>query len=89
MKGLPVAISFLIANFRHGYNRNRRKNSTAGRKYAAMGQNLSSYLDGLLYADYLTYWDYIQLDVLLNLQHPRAIPDERILSSVTESRNCI
>ena len=40
-------------------------------KYAAMGQNLSSYLDGLLYADYLTYWDYIQLDVLLNLQHPR------------------
>ena len=48
-------------------------------KYAAMGQNLSSYLDGLLYADYLTYWDYIQLDVLLNLQHPRTpIPDESI-----------
>lgn len=48
-------------------------------KYAAMGQDLSSYLDGLLYADYLTYWDYIQLDVLLNLQHPRtSIPDENI-----------
>ncbi|ATL46324.1 tryptophan 2,3-dioxygenase [Chitinophaga caeni] len=48
-------------------------------KYAAMGQDLSSYLDGLLYADYLTYWDYIQLDVLLNLQHPRTpIPDESI-----------
>lgn len=48
-------------------------------KYAAMGQNLSAYLDGLLYADYLTYWDYIQLDVLLNLQHPRTpVPDERI-----------
>ena len=48
-------------------------------KYAAMGQDLSSYLDGLLYADYLTYWDYIQLDVLLNLQHPRTpIPDENI-----------
>jgi tryptophan 2,3-dioxygenase len=48
-------------------------------KYAAMGQNLSSYLDGLLYADYLTYWDYIQLDVLLNLQHPRTpFPDENI-----------
>ncbi|WP_212000467.1 tryptophan 2,3-dioxygenase family protein [Chitinophaga sp. HK235] len=48
-------------------------------KYSAMGQNLSSYLDGLLYADYLTYWDYIQLDVLLNLQHPRTpIPDENI-----------
>lgn len=48
-------------------------------KYAAMGQDLSSYLDGLLYADYLTYWDYIGLDVLLNLQHPRTpIPDENI-----------
>ncbi|HVI44545.1 MAG TPA: tryptophan 2,3-dioxygenase family protein [Chitinophaga sp.] len=48
-------------------------------KYAAMGQSLSAYLDGLLYADYLTYWDYIQLDVLLNLQHPRTpIPDENI-----------
>jgi len=57
-------------------------------KYAAMGQNLSSYLDGLLYADYLTYWDYIQLDVLLNLQHPRTpIPDERtfiIYHQITE-----
>ncbi|HEY0272923.1 MAG TPA: tryptophan 2,3-dioxygenase family protein [Chitinophaga sp.] len=48
-------------------------------KYAAMGQSLSAYLDGLLYADYLTYWDYIQLDVLLNLQHPRTpFPDENI-----------
>jgi len=48
-------------------------------KYSAMGQDLSSYLDGLLYADYLTYWDYIQLDVLLNLQHPRTpFPDENI-----------
>ncbi|MBL7774876.1 MAG: hypothetical protein JNK89_02690, partial [Saprospiraceae bacterium] len=48
-------------------------------KYAAMGQDMSSYLDGLLYADYLTYWDYIHLDTLLSLQNPRTpIPDERI-----------
>ena len=40
-------------------------------KYAAMGQDLLSYLDGLLYADYLTYWDYIHLDTLLSLQNPR------------------
>lgn len=40
-------------------------------KYAAMGQDLSSYLDGLLYSDYLTYWDYIHLDTLLSLQTPR------------------
>ncbi len=48
-------------------------------KYAAMGQDLSSYLDGLLYSEYLTYWDYINLDVLLNLQQPRtAFPDEEV-----------
>jgi tryptophan 2,3-dioxygenase len=48
-------------------------------KYEAMGQDLSSYLDGLLYADYLTYWDYIHLDTLLSLQNPRTdFPDEKI-----------
>lgn len=48
-------------------------------KYAAMGQDLNSYLEGLLYADYLTYWDYIHLDTLLTLQNPRTpIPDEEI-----------
>ncbi len=48
-------------------------------KYAAMGQDLKSYLDGLLYADYLTYWDYIHVDTLLSLQNPRTpIPDEEI-----------
>jgi len=39
-------------------------------KYEAMGQDLRSYLDGLLYDDFLTYWDYINLDVLLHLQRP-------------------
>jgi tryptophan 2,3-dioxygenase len=48
-------------------------------KYAAMGQDMPSYLDGLLYADYLTYWDYIHLDTLLSLQTPKtAFPDELI-----------
>ena len=48
-------------------------------KYGAMGQDMKSYLDGLLYADYLTYWDYIHLETLLSLQNPRTpIPDERI-----------
>lgn len=48
-------------------------------KYAAMGQDLRSYLDGLLYADYLTYWDYVHLDVLLSLQTPKTpIKDEMI-----------
>ncbi len=48
-------------------------------KYEAMGQDLASYLDGLLYSDYLTYWDYIHLDTLLSLQNPRtSFPDEKI-----------
>jgi tryptophan 2,3-dioxygenase len=48
-------------------------------KYAAMGQDLGSYLEGLLYSEPLTYWDYIQLDTLLSIQNPRtAFPDESI-----------
>lgn len=48
-------------------------------KYNAMGQDLSSYLDGLLYSDYLTYWDYIHLDTLLSLQAPKtSFPDEKV-----------
>lgn len=44
-----------------------------------MGQDLSSYLDGLLHADYLTYWDYIHLDTLLSLQNPKTqFPDEKV-----------
>ncbi|RQO72323.1 tryptophan 2,3-dioxygenase [Pedobacter sp. KBW06] len=48
-------------------------------KYTAMGQDMSAYLDGLLYADFLTYWDYIHLDTLLSLQAPKtSFPDEEI-----------
>jgi tryptophan 2,3-dioxygenase len=49
------------------------------KKYDVMGQDLLSYLDGLLYADYLTYWDYIHVDTLLSLQNPKtSFPDEKI-----------
>ncbi|MBD99381.1 MAG: tryptophan 2,3-dioxygenase [Verrucomicrobia bacterium] len=52
---------------------------TLKEKYAAMGQDLGAYLDGLIHADYLTYWDYIHLDTLLSLQNPKtAFPDEQI-----------
>ena len=48
-------------------------------KFKDSGQDLSSYLDGLLYQRYLTYWDYIHLDTLLSLQVPRThFPDEEI-----------
>ncbi len=48
-------------------------------KYDSMGQELTAYLDGLLYANYISYWDYIHLDTLLSLQNPRTdFPDEEI-----------
>ena len=48
-------------------------------KYSALGQDLSSYLDGLLHADVTTYWDYIELDTLLSLQKPKTqFPDEQV-----------
>lgn len=48
-------------------------------KYEAMGQDMPAYLDGLLYTDFLTYWDYIHLDTLLSLQSPKTpFPDEEI-----------
>ncbi|MGI9551242.1 MAG: tryptophan 2,3-dioxygenase family protein [Aurantibacter sp.] len=48
-------------------------------KYKDSGQDVSSYLDGLLHQRYLTYWDYIHLDTLLSLQVPRTyFPDEEI-----------
>lgn len=48
-------------------------------KYDYMGQDISSYLDGLLYSDYLTYWDYVHLETLLSLQNPKtSFPDEQV-----------
>ncbi|MBL4657571.1 MAG: tryptophan 2,3-dioxygenase [Flavobacteriales bacterium] len=48
-------------------------------KYETMGQDIKSYLDGLLYADSTQYWNYIQLDTLLQLQVPKTdFPDEMV-----------
>lgn len=48
-------------------------------RYAADGQDLAAYLEGLYHADYVNYWDYIELDTLLSLQRPLTkLPDERI-----------
>ncbi|MDA0315476.1 MAG: tryptophan 2,3-dioxygenase family protein [Bacteroidetes bacterium] len=48
-------------------------------KFKASGQDMLSYLEGLLYADYLTYWEYINLDTLLSLQQPKtSLKDEKI-----------
>ena len=53
--------------------------SLLNEKYSALGQDLLSYLDGLLYADTVKYWDYIEVDSLLSLQKPKTnFPDEVI-----------
>lgn len=46
-------------------------------KYAALGEDFNAYLEGLLYTNVTTYWDYIQLDTLLSLQKTKtSFPDE-------------
>jgi tryptophan 2,3-dioxygenase len=53
--------------------------SELGRKLESQGQNLPCHLEGLVHSRYLTYWDYIQLEVLLNIQMPRThFADERV-----------
>lgn len=48
-------------------------------KFAAIGQNTTTHLEGLLHAKPITYWDYIQTDALLNLQVQRTTqPDEMV-----------
>ncbi len=48
-------------------------------KYKAIGQDLETHLEGLLYGKPITYWDYIQTDALLSLQVQRTNqPDEMV-----------
>jgi len=48
-------------------------------KYDAIDQDLDTHLEGLLYSEPITYWDYIQTDALLNLQIQRTtLPDEMV-----------
>jgi tryptophan 2,3-dioxygenase len=48
-------------------------------KYAGLGQDMLSYLDGLYYSNGLSYWEYIHLDSLMGLQTPRTpFADEMI-----------
>lgn len=62
-------------------------------KYASIGQDLDSYLDGLIYSNPLAYWDYIEVDALLSLQKPKTdFPDEKIFivyHQITELYFCL
>ena len=48
-------------------------------KYSSLGQDAETHIEGLLHSKPITYWDYIQTDVLLNLQVTRtSLPDEKV-----------
>lgn len=49
------------------------------KKYKALGQDPDVHLSGLLHANPMTYWDFIQVDALLGLQTQRTkLPDEMV-----------
>ncbi|CAM1347770.1 MULTISPECIES: tryptophan 2,3-dioxygenase family protein [Tenacibaculum] len=48
-------------------------------KYDKLGVPVEAMLEGLLWSEPITYWDYIQTDALLGLQIPRTtLPDEMV-----------
>jgi len=48
-------------------------------KFNDIGQDLDTHLEGLLFSEPITYWDYIKTDALLNLQLQRTtLPDEMV-----------
>lgn len=48
-------------------------------KYDALSEDTENYLEGLLYTEPITYWDYIHTDALLSLQIRRtSFPDEMV-----------
>ena len=48
-------------------------------KFNGIGQDLDTHLEGLLYAEPMTYWDFAQVDALLSLQTQRTtLPDEMV-----------
>ncbi|MBN4071004.1 tryptophan 2,3-dioxygenase [Crocinitomix catalasitica] len=62
-------------------------------KYALIGQDIDSFLDGLIYANPMKYWNYIEVDTLLSLQKPKTdFPDEKIFivyHQITELYFCL
>ncbi len=48
-------------------------------KFKSIDQKTDTHLEGLLWSKPITYWDYIQTDVLLNLQTQKTtLPDEMV-----------
>ena len=48
-------------------------------KFEDINQDIATHLEGMLWSKPITYWDYVQTDVLLNLQTQRtSLPDEMV-----------
>ncbi len=48
-------------------------------KFSNINQKTATHLEGLLWSNPITYWDYINTDALLSLQHQRTtLPDEMV-----------
>lgn len=57
----------------------QKLNNQLTQKYQQINQDVETHLEGLLHSKPITYWDYIQTDVLLNLQVTRTdFPDEKV-----------
>lgn len=53
--------------------------SALKQRFGKDGQSINCHLEGLFHSQYTNYWDYINLDLLLNLQQPKtSFPDEII-----------
>jgi tryptophan 2,3-dioxygenase len=50
-----------------------------GEKFKANGQNIASHLDRLYYTEHTKYWNYIQTDTLLSIQHPKTIFSDELI----------
>ncbi len=48
-------------------------------KFEALGQNLNTHLEGLIYSKPLTYWDYINTNTLLSIQEPRTMLEDEMV----------
>ncbi|HZH87042.1 MAG TPA: tryptophan 2,3-dioxygenase family protein [Brumimicrobium sp.] len=60
-------------------NKNQELIDQLNKKYENLGENPNTYLEGLLQAKPISYWDYIEVETLFSLQKPRTnFKDEKI-----------
>jgi tryptophan 2,3-dioxygenase len=60
-------------------NKNKDLIDKLNKKYEDLGENPNTYLEGLLQAKPISYWDYIEVETLFSLQKPRTeFKDEKI-----------